>query len=257
MYTSNLNIRSSKIEVSLNLLYNVGMNTRSYNQFCALAYALDRIGERWTLLIIRELLAGPRRFTDLMDGLPGVSSNLLTERLKGMEQQGILCRRVLPPPAGSTVYELTPVGRALENAVRELGKWGSQFLPPSLEGVAEPSVGAMALAIQTFFHPEQAQGINETYELHLGDEVLQVQVQAGALLVRQGQGLKPDVVFHTEMPVYMGLFAGQIDPGVAVSAGLIRIEGDPEALSRFLAISGVTGPEIVCLPANAPSDEKN
>ena len=78
------------------------MKTRSYNQFCALAYALDTVGERWTLLIIRELLAGPRRFKDLLDGLPDISTNLLTERLKHLEQQGILVRRVLAPPAGST-----------------------------------------------------------------------------------------------------------------------------------------------------------
>src|SRR5262245_29493848 len=118
------------------------MTYRSYNQFCALAYALDVVGERWTLLIIRELLAGPRRFKDLLDGLPEISTNLLSERLKCLEHQGILCRRVLPPPAGSAVYALTPLGQALENAVLELGKWGSQFLPPSLEGVALPSIGA-------------------------------------------------------------------------------------------------------------------
>src|SRR4051812_18714984 len=110
------------------------MKDRSYNQFCALAYALDIIGERWTLLIIRELLAGPRRFKDLIDGLPEISTNLLSERLKNLEQQGVIQRRVLPPPAGSSVYELTTVGLALEKAVLELGKWGSQFLPPSLDG---------------------------------------------------------------------------------------------------------------------------
>jgi len=124
------------------------MNNRSYNQFCALASALDVVGDRWTMLIIRELLAGPRRFKDLLEGLPDISTNLLAERLKSLERQGILCRRLLPPPAGSTVYELLPVGWALKEAVLELGKWGSQFLPPSCEGVALPSIGAMALAIQ-------------------------------------------------------------------------------------------------------------
>src|SRR5688572_9884889 len=139
------------------------MKNRSYNQFCALAYALDVVGERWTLLIIRELLTGPRRFKDLIDGLPGISTNLLSERLKNLEQQGLLSRRVLPPPAGSTVYELTLRGQALEKAVLELGRWGSQFLPTSLAGVALPSLGAMALAIKAFFQPERAQGVNETY----------------------------------------------------------------------------------------------
>lgn len=222
------------------------MNTRSYNQFCALAYALDVIGERWTLLIMRELLAGPRRFKDLMDGLPGISSNLLSERLKGLEQQGILRRRRLPPPAGSTVYELTAVGQGLEKAVLELGKWGSQFLPVSLEGVALPSLGAITLAIKAFFHPEQAQGVDEIFELHLGDEVLQVQIHDGELQVRQGQAQKADVVFHTEMQYFVGLFAGQIKPEEAIAGGLIRVEGErsedePGAVSRFLKVSGVPG----------------
>lgn len=202
------------------------MNGRSYNQFCALAYALDAVGERWTLLIIRELLTGPRRFTDLIDGLPGISSNLLSERLKGLMQQGILSRRLLPPPAGSTVYELTPLGLALESAVLELGKWGSQFLPTSLEGVALPSLGAMALAIKAFFHPEQAQGVNETLELHLGNEVLQVQVKEGELQVQQGTAQKAGVVFHTDMQTFVGLFAGQIKAEQAISGGLLRVEGD-------------------------------
>jgi len=217
------------------------MKNRSYRQFCALAYALDIVGERWTLLIIRELLAGPRRFKDLIDGLPDVSTNLLSERLKCLEQQGILSRRVLPPPAGSTVYELTAVGQALEKAVFELGKWGSQFLPASLEGLALPSVGATTLAIKAFFHPEQTAGINATYELHLSDEVLQVQIKGGELQVQQGQALQADVVFHTDMPIFMGLFAGQIKPDAAISGGLLQIEGDPGALRQFLQLSSVPG----------------
>lgn len=215
------------------------MKNRSYNQFCALAYALDVVGDRWTLLIIRELLTGPRRFKDLSDGLPGISTNLLSERLKNLEQQGLLSRRVLPPPAGSTVYELTSRGQALEKAVLELGRWGSQFLPTSLAGIALPSLGAMALAIKAFFQPEQAQGVNETYELHLGQEVLQVQVKAGELQVQQGGTLKADVVFQTDMGTYVGLFSGQIKPEEAIAGDLIRIEGDAGALSRFLNLCGL------------------
>lgn len=218
------------------------MKTRSYNQFCALAVGLDVIGERWTLLIIRELLAGPRRFTDLMDGLPGISTNLLTERLKSLEYWGVISRRVLPPPAGSTVYELTARGQALEKAVLELGIWGSQFLPDSLEGFALPSAGAAALAIKAFFHPQQAQAIDEVFELHLDDEVLQVQVKAGEIVVRQGQLLEAGVVFYTGMAVFMGLFSGQIAPEAALAGGLIRVDGDPDALARFLKLSSVPAP---------------
>ena len=113
------------------------MKTKSYNQYCGLAYALDRVGERWTLLIIRELSAGPRRFTDLLEGLPGISTNLLSERLKELDQQGMLRRRTLPPPAASSVYELTPLGQSLEKSLLELGRWGSQFVPASIEGALE------------------------------------------------------------------------------------------------------------------------
>jgi DNA-binding HxlR family transcriptional regulator/putative sterol carrier protein len=217
------------------------MRSRSYKQFCALAYALDIVGERWTLLIIRELLSGPRRYKDLIDGLPGISTNLLCDRLEGLEQQGILIRRVLPPPAGSAVYELTPSGQALEKAAVELGRWGSHFLPASLEGVALPSAGAMALAMKAFFQPERARGVHETYELHLGHEVLQVQPHGDELRVQQGQARQADVVFRMDMATYLGLFTGQIEPDEAIARGVIRIEGDPAALNRLLNVCRVSG----------------
>ncbi len=221
------------------------MKSRSYDQFCPLAYALDLVGERWTLLIVRELLAGPRRFKDLTDGLPGISSNLLSERLDSLERQGVLCRRRLPPPAGSTVYELTPWGHGLESAVLELGRWGVRLLPTSLEGNALPSVGTCALGIRAFFRPERARGVDETYELRLGHEVLQVRVREGELCVQQGEGLRADAVFHTDVPSYLGLFSGQITPDEAVAGGLIRIEGDPGALRRFLELCGLPGADEV------------
>jgi DNA-binding HxlR family transcriptional regulator/putative sterol carrier protein len=218
------------------------MKNRSYNQYCGLAYALDIVGERWTLLIVRELFAGPRRFKDLVDGLPDISTNLLAERLKRLEQQGIINRRVLPPPAGSTVYELTALGRGLERTVLELGKWGSQFVPPTMEGATVLHLGSYALTPKTFFRPQLAQGLNETYELHVGDEVLQAQIKDGDLQVKQGEALNPDVILHTDVPSYLGLLTGQIKPDEAISGDIIRIEGDPGALSRFLNICGVPVP---------------
>lgn len=215
------------------------MSNRSYHQYCGLAYALDIVGERWTLLIVRELIPGPRRFTDLLDGLPGISTNLLSERLKSLEQQGLLSRRVLPPPAGSTVYELTALGQALEKTLIELGKWGSQFVPTSAEDDSLLNVGSYALTLKTFFRPEQAQEVNETYQLHIDDEVLQVHITAGDLRVRQGEALDADVIFHTDIPSYLGMLTGQIKPDEAISEGLVRIEGDPSALSRFLKLCGV------------------
>jgi DNA-binding HxlR family transcriptional regulator len=215
------------------------MTTKRYNQYCGLAYALDIVGERWTLLIVRELMAGPRRFKDLMAGLPGISTNLLTERLKHLEQQGLLTRRVLPPPAGSTVYELTELGLALEPALLELGKWGSQFVPPSAGGAALLNVGSYALTLKTFFRPKLAQNVDETYELHIDNEVLQVQIKAGEIHVQQGNGLTVEAIFETDMPTYLGLLLRQIQPDQAISQGLIQVEGDPAALGRFLNLCGL------------------
>jgi DNA-binding HxlR family transcriptional regulator len=220
------------------------MTSRSYNQYCGLAYALDIVGERWTILIIRELIAGPRRFTDLVEGLPGISTNLLAERLKSLEQQGMLRRRVLPPPAASTVYELTSFAQALEPSLLELGKWGSQFVPPSAEGATVLNVGSYALTLKTFFRPQQAQAVNETYELHIDNEVLRVRIKAGEIDVRQGENGKADVIFYTDMPTYLKLLQRKIQPDEAISGGLIRIEGDPAALTRFLELCGLPDPAM-------------
>jgi DNA-binding HxlR family transcriptional regulator len=218
------------------------MTNRSYNQYCGLAYALDIVGERWTLLIVRELIPGPRRFTDLLGGLPGISTNLLSERLKSLEEQGLLCRHLLPPPAGSTVYELTSLGQALEKSLVELGKWGSQFVPSSPEDTILLNVGSYALTLKTFFRPEQAQGVSETYALHIENEVINVQIHAGELQVRQGRAFDADLVLYTNMPTYLELLTGKIKPDEAIAAGLVRIEGDPAALNRFLNITRVPGP---------------
>jgi len=215
------------------------MTTKRYNQYCGLAYALDIVGERWTLLIVRELFAGPRRFKDLMAGLPGISTNLLTERLKHLEQHRLLTRRVLPPPAGSTVYELTELGLALEQSLLELGKWGSQFVPPSAKGATLLNVGSYALTLKTFFRPELAQNVDETYELHVDNEVLQVQIKAGEIHVQQGNGLTADAIFRTDMPTYLGLLQRQIQPDEAISRGIIQVDGDPAALNRFLDLCGL------------------
>jgi DNA-binding HxlR family transcriptional regulator len=215
------------------------MKDRGYNQYCGLAYALDMVGERWTLLIIRELIAGPRRFKDLVDGLPDISTNLLTDRLKTLEQRGIVKRRVLPPPAGSTVYYLTELGQALESTLLELGKWGSQFVPPSPEGTRALHLGSYALTLKTFFQPECVQGVDEIYEVHVDNEVLQVHICDCDMQVKQGEAVKPDAIFYTDMDAYLSLLTGQLPAGEAVAGGLVRIEGDPGALDRFLILCGL------------------
>ena len=215
------------------------MKTRSYNQYCGLAYALDVVGERWTILIIRELVAGPRRFKDLLAGLPEISTNLLSERLKHLEQQAVIRRRTLPPPAGSTVYELTELGRGLEPMLIELGKWGSQFVPEAPGDAAVLHVGSYALTLKTFFRPELAQGLDETYALQIDGEVLQVRIHDGALDVGPGDGRSAHMTLRTEMPSYLALLAGKIAPAAALAQGIISVAGDWSALERFLEICGI------------------
>ena len=137
------------------------------------------------------------------------------------------------------MYELTSLGQGLETTLLELGKWGSQFVPPSANDAALLNVGSYALTLKTFFRPEQAQGINETYELRIDNEVLQVQIKAGALDVRQGVTRTADVILQTDMPTYLGLLQRRIQPDEAIAGGLIRVEGDPCGLNRFLDLCGL------------------
>lgn len=183
--------------------------------------------------------AGPRRFTDLMTGLPEISTNLLTERLKSLEQHGLIQRHVLPPPAASMVYALTPLGQALEAALLELGKWGSQLMPPMTDDAPLLHLGSYALTPMTFFRSDAAQGINETYTLHIDGETLQFHIADGAISVRQGESRAADVTLHAPMRVYMGLLAGMIDPEAAVAGGMIQVEGKMDALRRFLQLCGL------------------
>jgi ubiquinone biosynthesis protein UbiJ len=131
------------------------------------------------------------------------------------------------------------VGQALEKTLLEFGKWGSQFVPPSPEGATVLRLGSYALTLKTFFRPELAQGINETYELHVDNEVLQVQIKEGGIRVQQGNTLKADAIFHTDMSSYLRLLQRQIQADEAISRGLIQVEGDPAALSRFLNLCGL------------------
>jgi DNA-binding HxlR family transcriptional regulator len=215
------------------------MTTRTYNQLCGLAFALDVVGERWTMLIIRELAGGPQRFTDLLVGLPGISTNLLTERLKSLEQHGVITRRTLPPPAASTVYLLTERGRGLLPALLEFGKWGSQFVGEADADCQMLHLGSYVLTPQTFFRPALAQGLDKTYALYIGDEMQTVRIVNGTINVRQGEPVDPDMALHTEIPIYLGLLTRQIDPHAALTAGMVCVDGDVAELFRYVELCGM------------------
>ena len=216
------------------------MGRRSYDQYCTVARALDVVGERWTLLLVRELLTGPKRFKDLLEGLPGIGTNLLAGRLKALEEDGILRRATLPPPAGSKVYELTELGRSLEPVVVELSRWGSRLLgTPRGEDDLRPAWAAVAL--RSVFDVEAVRGSKETYEFRIDGEVFHVRVEEGGVEARQGPADDPDVVVAGATEAFISVAAGRVDPEAAVEAGSIRVEGSREgggydALVRCLGL---------------------
>src|SRR3954452_7575202 len=161
---------------------------RRYGQGCGTAHALDLVGDRWALLVVRELVLGPKRFTDLRAGLPGIGPNVLSQRLKELEDGGVLTRRVLPPPAGSTVYELTDWGRELEDIVVRLGRWGARS--PQMPRDAEARPEWLVLAMRAIYDP-QDEPVPTTYGLRFDDEVFWVRVENGSLRVGRGEPTDP------------------------------------------------------------------
>ena len=201
---------------------------RSYGDSCGIARALDLVGERWALLVVRELLLGPKRFSDLRGGLPNISPDVLSQRLRELEHAEVLRRVKLPPPAGSRVYELTERGRELEPVILALGRWGSGApFPPE---AAELGVDSMVLALKTVFDPAAADGLDGSYELRLDGQPFRVRVSEGRLDVSGGNADDPEVTIDTDPATLSGvLWRGQ-------SRRDLKIEGSSPAARRFLGL---------------------
>jgi DNA-binding HxlR family transcriptional regulator len=205
---------------------------RSYGQFCGLARALELVGERWALLIVRDLLVGPRRFTDLRQGLPRIPTNVLSERLKELEHAGIVRRRALPRPAASVVYELTEYGRQLDDIVLRFGLWGAQSLGDPRPGEIM-TADSMVIALRASFRPEAARNLHVRYELRLGEIVLQALVYDGNVAVSEGRAEKADLVIEAG-PAVRALMAGELRPREALESGSVRITGARKHFERFV-----------------------
>jgi DNA-binding HxlR family transcriptional regulator len=209
------------------------MSARRYGQFCGVTRALEVVGERWALLIIRDLLVSPKRFTDLRQGLPRIPTNILSTRLKELEEAGVVRRRVLPRPSGAVVYELTEYGQELDEIVMALGRWGAQRLgePGPDDIVTEDS---MIMAMRSTFHPEAAVGRSDRYQLNLGPIVLHMDVDDGNLRVAAGEAQDRDIVIEAG-PAIKALMAGEITPDEALADGSVKITGNPDLLKQFAA----------------------
>lgn len=210
------------------------MARRAYGQFCGLVHALEAVGERWALLIIRDLLVGPKRFTDLHRGLPRIPTNVLSARLREMEQFGVVRRRVLPRPAGSIVYELTEYGADLEGVVLALGRWGARSMREPAPGDIV-TVDSLIMAMRSTFRRERARGLRLGYELRFGDVVVHARLDRGRLHAAAGPLPGADLVIEAG-PALRDLMAAEITPDEAIARGLVRLTGDLALLKTFAEV---------------------
>jgi DNA-binding HxlR family transcriptional regulator len=209
--------------------------TRKYGQGCGTAHALDLVGDRWSLLLVRELVLGPKRFTDLRAGLPGIGPNVLSQRLKELEEVGVLQRRLLPRPAASTVYELTDWGRELEEVIVQLGRWGARS--PTMPREAETQPDWLILGMRAIYDPD-AEPVPTVYEFHFADEVFWARAADGSFRVGRGEASEPDAVLTADVETVAKLMRGELKPAAALRSGAVRLDGDRAALDRFPALFG-------------------
>jgi DNA-binding HxlR family transcriptional regulator len=222
---------------------------RTYDQFCGLAKTLDVLGERWSLLIVRDLLIGPKRFSDLLDSVAGIGANALSARLKEFEVNGIVRKRKLPPPAGSTVYELTPRGRALEPALMALMRWGLPLLAEAEGHSFRPSW--LILGIQGTFNPEVARDVTRTYLLRVEEEVFTIRMDRGEIDVSQGEG-DHDVAVSLDPDTLLEVGSGKLSARDAIDSGRATVEkGDPEEVVAFASFLRLPTEAEVTAPAPA------
>jgi DNA-binding HxlR family transcriptional regulator len=210
--------------------------TRAKLDGCGIAHASDLLGQRWALLVVRELLLGPKRFTDLRAGIPDISPNVLGQRLREFEDSGIVQRRRLAPPAAAQVYELTEWGQALEPAILSLGRWASGS--PSFPLGAEMGPDSLVLALKTAFQPEKADGLEASYELRLGEIPFGISVNGGSFEAARGEAETADSKIQSDTGTIAGVVFGRNRLGKAVESGDVEIEGSRRAVNAlFRALS--------------------
>ena len=208
---------------------------KPFDQYCPIAHALSLVGERWSLLVVRELLKGPKRYTDLAAGLPGIGTNILAARLRTLEDGGVVGKRKLPPPAASTVYELTEYGERLDEVMYAMARWGIRTLgPPGPGDDLEPAWGLNAFP--AMFDPEAARGLAATYSLRIGDDAFEVRLDDGCLQVAEGAAERADLELATDMETFYALASGDLDAREALGDGRLQAHGDLDLLDRCFRV---------------------
>lgn len=214
-----------------------------YFDGCAAAHALDIVGERWALLVVRELALGPKRFTDLRAGLPKASPNVLSQRLRELERYRVLRRRTLPAPAASAVYELTEWGHELRPVLQALARWGVRS--PWLPEIRHMGADTALLAMRTMFDPTAAGGAAASYELHLGGQPFRAELANGEFVVERGTAPAPDVVVTGDSTALAGVVFGGVPLADALRGGALTVEGDHAAFAHLITLFPLPEPAAV------------
>jgi DNA-binding HxlR family transcriptional regulator len=207
---------------------------RTYDDACGAAHALDLVGERWALLVIRELMLGPKRFSELRADLPGISANVLTQRLEGLEAAGVLYRRKLPPPASTPVYELTPWGYESEPIFQALGRWATRS--PLHDPTLPISVVSLLLSFRTMIDPQRARGIDARIGFRFGEESFLGHLADGEIDIVRGSLEHADVVFTGTPPALAAAVYGGQPLDALAAAGALQTKGDRALAERFLTL---------------------
>ncbi|MGH3738038.1 MAG: winged helix-turn-helix transcriptional regulator [Micromonosporaceae bacterium] len=221
---------------------------RRYHDGCAVAHGLDLIGERWALLVVRELLLGPKRFTDLRAGMPGASPDVLTQRLRELQQAGVVQRRKLPPPASAWVYELTEWGAELEPVVTHLGRWAGRS--PSMRHDAPIGADSLLLSLKALFDPYTAAGFDAVITLAIGDARYQVHVTGDHIDIARDETAVPQTTLQVDTGVLSALLHDGLPLDEAQRTGQATVSGDPAVAERFLTLFPL--PEPALGPSLAP-----
>lgn len=218
----------------------MGINSRRrYDDRCGIALAMDILGERWSVLIVRDLLLGPKRFTDLQAGLSGISPNVLSQRLRDLQDTGVVRLRKLPPPAGSRVYELTAWGAELEPVITALGMWGVRSPVVPLEGIAHAD--SLMLTLRTSFRPDASRVWTAGYEIRLGTDVFDMRVVDGRIagMARGHPAQPPDATLTTDTKTLAMLVNHRETSAAAIESGRLTLTGDIKAARKLLRAVGL------------------
>lgn len=208
---------------------------RWYDDACGMAMAMELVGERWSLLIVRELMYGPRRFGELRQSLPGISANVLTQRLEGLERANIVTRHKLPPPASVQVYDLTDWGRGSETAIQELGRWAVRS--PQHDPSLPLSAASLMMSFRTMLDRTSATGLGVSIGFRLGNEEFATKLDANGLAVRRGSPEPSDLIVTAPTPMALAAVVyGGLPISEAEAQGMIAIEGDAALAARFVTL---------------------